>query len=246
MAIDLVRQLNYLISRGIYHNDIKCGNIVVSIYNGDYYINLIDYGLCITMAESKLTNYLLTTYNAYSPEYYKINLKYKQGIRNLVDLKYLLNKSTHWIIGAIIINILVWEEIQYNIWRKYYYMNKHLHIIQKYNNIDLGYKYIIDLLDNFISITELYIDTKFMYNIQDIILEVIEKDYSDLDIYKYTIDKLKTNTTYYKPELLTFILNIFNLLEYNTNNKKDISTIYTEINDYPNYLNYVRSKKKFI
>lgn len=248
ISIDLIRQINYLISMGIYHNDIKCDNIVISQHNDNYYINLIDFGLCKSLKDIKLNDYYLTTCYAYSPEYFKINIKYRKGIRNLTELKDLLDKSTHWTIAGIIINILLWENVQYNIWYKYYYVKlfNHEAIVKKYNNIHLGHKYILDLLNKFISIEELYTDINFMYNIQKIIAEIIDKEFNDLYIIIYIIEKLKTNTSYYKPELVDFILNIFNLLEYETINKKDISTIYNEIKLYPNYLEYVELKNKFI
>ena len=246
MAIDLVRQIEYLISNGIYHNDIKCENIVVLEYNNSFYINLIDFGICKSINDDNLSDYLFTTYTSYSPEYFKININIKNKITKINKLKHLLDKSTHWIISGIIIDILCWKHNQHNIWLKYYSSTNHLTSINEYNNIGLCYEYVKDILNIFIQLEDLYIDKLSLNaNILEISSKINKQNLITTNIFEITMGAL-TNMTYYKQELSLFVSNIFNMLEYETDKKKDLSTIYNEINTYPGYLEYIKLKNKFI
>ena len=124
LCMDLIKQVNGLIETGIYHNDLKTDNIVIKkCRDGNYYLTIIDYGLAILHSELNLLGTeLLTTGIIYSPEYNKINkiLKKKKEDINLKILEELLDKSSHWVLGGICINILNWKDIQLSEWSKSY------------------------------------------------------------------------------------------------------------------------------
>lgn len=241
MCIDLIRQINYLISRGIYHNDIKCENITFD----NNYINIIDYGISISIYDKTLDDFLLTTNMCYSPEYYHINKKIIQKVNKISELKYLLDKSYHWIIGGIIINILRWKNIQYPIWQRYFHERTHIKIIKKYSNKNLCYKYVVDLLNELLIIEDLYIDGSYVNINIDNIIKDITKHYN-IDIFENLVIILTKNITYYKSEYICFILCILNLLDIDTNYKDSMDNIYNTLKEFPGYLEYVELRKTFI
>jgi serine/threonine protein kinase len=249
MAIDLIRIVNELIENGIYHNDIKCDNIVLTKIDNNYYLNLIDYGLCLS-SKNKLDDYLLTTSNAYSPEYLKINLNYINGIVEIANLKELFDKCSHWILGGIIINILLWENIQYCMWNKYYNMvNSNLKILYLYDNMTIAYEYIKELINKLLLFDDIYINASKsksinIYNIINTIRK--QKSNIELDKFEITMNSLNMNMDYYKLELKLLIANIFNMLEFQTDKKRNLVDIYNQIKDYPSYMEYLKLKFIFI
>ena len=241
MCIDLIRQVRYLISRGIYHNDIKCDNITFM----NNYIHLIDYGISIYTEEKRLNSYLLTTNMCYSPEYYKINKKISQKIKNITDLKYLLDRSTHWIIAGLIINILRWKNVQYPVWLKYFNTYTHFNIIKKYSNKNLCYNYVIDLFNELLLIDDLYLNKEDVQtNIDNIIKNM--SMYNNSNQIEDIINILTLNISYYKKECIPIIMCIFNLLNIDTEYKDTLDQLYEDINEYPGYLSYVEMRPVFI
>ena len=138
LCIDLIRQINDLINAGIHHNDLKNDNIVVKQIGDNFYLTIIDYGLAKTNTEIKKDHisrentfrpvgdhYYNTTANAFSPEYLLINIlihnRYRITGKTITYTKVieLFNKSLHWIIGGICVNILNSNNIQLDIWKLY-------------------------------------------------------------------------------------------------------------------------------
>ena len=137
LCIDLIRQVNDLINNGIHHNDLKNDNIVIKQIGNNYYLTIIDYGIALTNSDIKRDydsanitfkrlgdHYYNTTANAYSPEYFLINKLIRNryvemGTKKSYDyIIGLFNKSLHWILGGICINILNSSNIQLRIWRE--------------------------------------------------------------------------------------------------------------------------------
>lgn len=246
MCIDLIRQISELIDRGIYHNDIKCENLLVKLVNNNYYINIIDFGICVANNDIELKEQLLTTCNAYSPEYFTLYNKYNLGIKNINILKDILDYSSHWIIAGIIIDIIVWKNIQYSIWLKHYHTHDNINSLKRYSNISINYNYIIDLLFTFAQCDDIYIDVKYKEINNNNIAKLIEDYYDENDLFNTLFNTLKINIAYYKTELIPLITNLFSMLEYETNKKKLLNKIYSEISIYNGYKDYLLSKLLFI
>lgn len=253
LCIDLIRQVSELIDISIYHNDIKNDNIVIK-FDINYYINLIDYGISVSIDDLLNFEYLTTAFS-FSPEYYIINkiLKNKKPnitklINNLIkifpdnnnDIKDYLDKSMHWAIGGIIINILSWKDIQYPIWRKHYNPYKYIigsdityiNHLNNYSFSDIALRYSIDMMYALFKNPLLYEDIFYPF---DDILKV--KDYSLMK--DYIIDN-------FKDEYIDLLLIIHNLFEFNTENKMPLSVMYDILKDYPGYQSYLLSKPSFL
>jgi len=275
MSIDIIRQVKELLDICIYHNDIKNNNIVLKSNNLNYYINLIDYGISITINDLLKFEYLTTPYSL-SPEYYIINIllqnnksnlniyKIIKNLKNIFpdiykkfenntnistkDMKELLDNSLHWAIGAIIINILSWKDVQYPVWVKYYnpynykvgvdisYFN-HIHI---YSSQDIAFNYTREMLCELFQNDFLYEDI-FYFSNSDItsLINTINK-FSDYKSIMNIIDDR------FKEELLDLILIIYNLFEFLPENKMSLSDMYNKLKNYPGYQKYLNSKPKFI
>lgn len=159
LCVDLIRQVNDLINAGIYHNDLKTSNIVIKQINNEYYLTIVDYGISKTKNDIKLfydheSNLMYnTTANSFSPEYYEINRLIVNKLRTSNGSKILFNnfielfdKSFHWILGGICINILVWSDIQLKICYKHYNYERQYYELPMY--IKLATDYTKDILSN--------------------------------------------------------------------------------------------------
>ena len=250
LCIDLLRQMSILLERGIYHNDIKNDNLTIRELDSNYYISIIDYGLAISKNKTYLDEILLTTSNAFSPEYYKI---YNAYMNDIIEIKYLekyLDYASNWIVGGIIINILCWKNVQLKCWYNHYNENKskdNLYILKKYKNVDIAHNYIIQLIFELLSINDLYnsVDDKLknIYDLNEKLLLNIQSNKDNLLDNLYLI--LNNNITYYKKEYIDLILIIFNLLEFRTDKKKKISTLYEQLKTYPSYNEYLTNRFLF-
>jgi hypothetical protein len=260
LCIDLIRQVSELIDISIYHNDIKNDNIVIK-FDINYYINLIDYGISVSIDDLLNFDYLTTAYSL-SPEYYIINkiLKNKKPnitnlINNLVkifpnnnDVKIFLDKSMHWAIGGIIINILSWKDVQYPIWKKNYNPNKYeigyditfIEFLNKYSVYDIAFNYTTDMLCALFKNSELYNDS--FYFSDDIIIE-LNLNIKKIEEYSLIKDLIDEK---FKEEYIDLLLIIHNLFEFNTENKMPLSVMYDMLKDYPGYKEYLLSKPSFI
>jgi hypothetical protein len=260
LSIDLIRQIKELIDRSIYHNDIKNDNIVIKSINKNYYINLIDYGLAVTLNDLLEFEYL-TSPNSFSPEYYIINtllhnkkinitslindlLKvfpdiYKKNNNSDIDvknIKELLDNSLHCIIGGIIINILSWKDIQFPVWTKHYNSNNYnigydISFLKHLNNYT-SHDIALDYLKEML--TELF-KNKFLYSIIDSI-----NIYPDYKSIKNIIDDR------FKNEYLDLLLVIYNLFEFSPDKKMSLSVMYDKLKNYPGYQKYLDSKPNFL
>ncbi len=184
LCIDLIRQVNQLITGGIHHNDLKNDNIVIKNIGEDWYLTIVDYGLAITNSDIRRdydsttdedayqrrhtlymsgAHYYNTTANAYSPEYFLINQYITNDYRppgalhglqhpynDIIDL---FNKSLHWIIGGICINILTGINYQYDEWNTEFgiYPDQDPRTLSLYDtttNTDLLNRYLTNLIDH--------------------------------------------------------------------------------------------------
>ena len=246
MCIDLVRQLSELTNRKIYHNDIKCENLLIKVLEKNYYINIIDFGITISINDKELKEPLYTTSTAYSPEYVILYNNYVAGIKSIDMLKDVLDNSSHWIIAGMIINIIVWKNVQYETWIKYYYANSNINSLKLYTNKHNNYNYIIDLLYNFIHCDCIYINIENKIINNENIKQLIKINCEKHNLFEILFDVLKNNIIYYKPELIPIIVNVFDLLDYSIYQKKSLNNIYDEVKDYKDYNNYLLSKLIFI
>jgi len=157
LCIDLIRQVNDLINVGIYHNDLKNSNIVIKQINNEYYLTIVDYGLSKTKNDIQSSynfesNLMYdTTANSFSPEYYEINklIINKFRIQDGSKIEYnelieLFDKSLHWILGGICINILNWSNIQLYLCYKYYKYDRQYYELPLY--IKIASEYTKDIL----------------------------------------------------------------------------------------------------
>lgn len=272
MSIDLIRQVKELIDLSIYHNDIKNENIVLNSINMNYYINLIDYGIAVTINDLLGFEYL-TSPNSYSPEYYIINTllhnktpnvtkiindlnrifpdiykKYNDLNLTVKNMKDLLDNSLHWIIGGMIINILSWKDVQYPIWIKHYNPNRN----------DIGYH--ITYLKHLNNYSSQNIALNYSKNM---LCELFKNDFLYEDIFffskddiKLTIDSINELNDYeslqniiddrFKDEYVNLIKIIYNLFEFSPNKKMSLSLMYDKLKNYPEYQKYLNSKPKFL
>jgi hypothetical protein len=265
MAIDLIRQVKELINLSIYHNDIKNDNIVLKSLNMNYYINLVDYGISVTINDLLNFEYL-TSSNCFSPEYYIINIllnNKKPNITNIIDdlnnifpdiykkyennknlnvreMKELLDKSLHWIIGGIIINILSWKDVQYPIWDKHYYQPKNNIDYNNYSSQTIALSYTKEILCELFKNNFLYDDSFYLSDdYSNIIIDSINK-FSNYDSIKNIIDDR------FKDELIDFILIVYNLFEFLPGKKISLSDMYEKLKDYPGYQKYLATKPSFL
>jgi len=269
MAIDLIRQLKELIDICVYHNDVKNDNIALKYHNSNYYINLIDYGLSITINDLLKFEYLTSPTSA-SPEYYIINTLLQNRKNNIIclknifpnvykkyennknistkDMKELLDQSLHWAIGAMIINILSWKDVQSPIWHKHYNSCN-------YNfGVDISY---IDHLNTYSSH-----GTAFNYT-REMLCELFKNEYLYEDIFYFSSNDMKSliNTINkfsdyelimsiiddrFKEEYLSLIIIIYNLFEFSPDKKMSLSDMYDRLKDYPGYQKYLNSKPTFL
>lgn len=192
LCFDLIRQVYELVENGIYHNDIKLDNICVKVLpDGQIYLTLIDYGIAIK-EESMLAKFdarsdttLLTLYNAYSPEYYKIANARVLDIHRLNFLKLLKNMS-HWIIGGICICILMWKNVQWDIFRMVYNIkgipkdiDENEYILNLFGNEEFNEKYsslMIDLMNSDELLNERMRINRLLYDIIIYLLQVGDKE----------------------------------------------------------------------
>ena len=240
MCIDLIRQVKELIELSIYHNDIKNDNIVLKSTNLNYYINLVDYGISITINDLLQFKYL-TSPNSFSPEYYIINTLLRK-LNIFTDMKDILDKSLHWIIGGIIINILSWKDIQIPIWNKYYNPNKYKigydisfeKHLRNYINQNIAFNYAKEMMSELFKNEYLYEDF-FFSDSYDIINSI-----NNYDSIKDIIDDR------FKDDLIIFILIVHNLFEFSPDKKISLSEMYNKLKDYPGYQNYLNLKPTLI
>ena len=201
LCFDLIQQINDLINRGIYHNDLKNNNIVIKKVGNNLFLTIIDYGNCKTKIDiennynNKTYEMIYSTANTYSPEYYIINNLILSNI-SLYDYTILFDKMQYWILGGICINILLWQDKQFNVWKTHYnqydyYKAFLLYNIEKHKN--KNELYINELI---LSIDKIKCDLPIYKELINIIINLLEIQ----PHHKYLISELYSNISSYPIE----------------------------------------------
>jgi len=131
IVIELLKQLTELIDNAVFDNIYNQVQSINEIFNFTSNYNFIDRSIK-NYNLTKIVNEMKTLFP---------NLK-----NNYNSDKLIFDKSLHLIIGGMIINILVWDDVQSLIWNKYYNFNnqfiggefyrhftKYLFVIKEYN-----------------------------------------------------------------------------------------------------------------
>ena len=204
LCFDLIRQMNDLIKMGIYHNDFKNDNIVISCIDSDYFISIIDYGISIFKKDIKKhysnrkLDKIISSPQTYSPEYYKINY----DNLSLDEFTLLCDKMHYWMLGGICINILLWEDKQIKIWEMYYNETEYKKALKLYNTNKYYIKagdYIYSLKESLININcDLPIYNDLIYIIKNLLNTNTYNKCLLSDIYTEITDYPKEYQEYYK------------------------------------------------